>query len=442
MKQLLYKTIKELEDNQDIQIIDGDRGKNYPKKEEFKSTGFCVFLNANNIKDDSFVFDNVDFISEEKDNLLRKGKLSRNDIIITTRGTVGLVAYYGNNVPYDNIRINSGMIIIRTNGDIINPNYFYQLLKSKILKKQYQLFASGCAQPQLPIQDFRLINIPIFSKNHQDKIANVLSNYDNLIENNNKRIKILEEMAQKIYKEWFVNFKFPGHETANFKQTNLGTIPTDWDCKPIGELLKHKIGGGWGNEEKDQKYTESAYVIRGTDIPYGREGNIQNCPLRYHTSSNIKTRLLQTNDIVFEVSGGSKGQPVGRALLLNKNLFNQFKDNVICASFCKLLRTDVEQILPELVYLHLLNIYNNGEIEKYQTQSTGIINFKFTFFLESEQILVPNTDIQELFKKIAVPIFDEISLLGYKNQTLKQTRDLILPRLISGEIDVENMDIE
>ena len=151
---------------------------------------------------------------------------------------------------------------------------------------------------------------------------------------------------------------------------------------------------------------------------------------------------MKANDIVFEVSGGSKGQPVGRALLLNKNLFNQFNDNVICASFCKLLRTDTKQILPEIVYLHLLNIYNNGKIEKYQTQSTGIINFKFTFFLENEQILVPNDTIQELFKNITLPIFDEISLLGYKNQALKQTRDLLLPRLISGEIDVENMEIK
>jgi len=73
MKQVIYKTIKELVNNQDIQIIDGDRGKNYPKKEEFKSIGFCVFLNASNIKDDTFVFENIDFISEEKDNLLRKG---------------------------------------------------------------------------------------------------------------------------------------------------------------------------------------------------------------------------------------------------------------------------------------------------------------------------------------------------------------------------------
>ena len=442
MKQLPYKTIKELEANQDIQIIDGDRGKNYPKKEEFKSTGFCVFLNASNIKDDTFVFESIDFISEEKDNLLRKGKLSRNDIIITTRGTVGLVAYYGNNIQYDNIRINSGMIIIRVNRNVINPNYFYQLLKSKSLKKQYQLFASGCAQPQLPIQDFRLISIPVFSKIHQDKIAKILSNYDDLIENNNRRIKILEEMAQKIYKEWFVDFKFPGHETTTFKDSPLGKIPNDWEVKPIEKLLIHQIGGGWGNEIKTDKYNTPAYVIRGADIPNGRQGCIENCPLRYHTSSNLKTRTLNENDIVFEVSGGSKGQPVGRTLILNKNLFNQFKNNVICASFCKLLRVDQTQIIPEYIYLHLLNIYNNGEIEKYQTQSTGIINFKFNFFLENEKILIPEQNIISKFEKIIKPIFDEIFLLGNKNQVLKQTRDILLPRLISGEINVENMEIQ
>lgn len=333
--------------------------------------------------------------------------------------------------------------IFREKENISDANYLYYLVSSTIVKDPAIKSMSGATGRQRAnLDEIKQINVPDFNIATQEKIAKILSNYDDLIENNNKRIKILEEMAQKIYKEWFVDFKFPNHEATTFKQTDLGKIPSDWNSKPIGKLLGHQIGGGWGNEEQSDKYTESAYVIRGADILNGRDGNIQYCPLRYHTKSNIKTRLLQANDIVFEVSGGSKGQPVGRALLLNKNLFNQFNDNVICASFCKLLRTDTKQILPEIVYLHLLNIYNNGEIEKYQTQSTGIINFKFTFFLESEQILVPSNNIQELFKKIIVPIFDKISLLGYKNQTLKQTRDLLLPRLISGEIDVENMEIK
>ena len=314
--------------------------------------------------------------------------------------------------------------------------YYIDYIKNKMQS------VSGCAcQDNLSLDKIDYFDINIPDVKIQNKIAKILSNYDDLIENNNRRIKILEEMAQKIYKEWFVDFKFPGHETATFKDSPLGKIPKDWNYKPIGNLLEHQIGGGWGEAKINNKYTEKAFVIRGTDIPNARLGNIQDCPLRYHTPSNIKTRLLKVNDIVFEVSGGSKGQPVGRTLFLNKNLFNQFKENVICASFCKLLRVDSEQIIPEYVYLHLLNIYDNGEIEKYQTQSTGIINFKFTFFIENEKILIPTQDIINKFKNVIVPIYNEIFLLGNKNQILKQTRDILLPRLISGEINVENMEI-
>lgn len=411
-------------------------------KQSYKTTGIAL-IRSLNVFDLNFSYDELAYINDEQAKKLNNVTIEPDDILLNITGaSVARCCILPKNLLP--ARVNQHVSIIRINKGLANPYFIQYLLVSPYYKQKLLSIAQGGATREAltkeSIENFEII-IPK-SKNTQDKIAKILSNYDDLIENNNKRIKILEEMAQKIYKEWFVDFKFPGHETATFKDSELGKIPSDWNSKPIGELLEHQIGGGWGNEEQSDKYTESAYVIRGADIPNGRDGNIQNCPLRYHTKSNIKTRLLKANDIVFEVSGGSKGQPVGRALLLNKNLFNQFNDNVICASFCKLLRTDTKQILPEIVYLHLLNIYNNGKIEKYQTQSTGIINFKFTFFLENEQILVPNDTIQELFKNITVPIFDEISLLGYKNQALKQTRDLLLPRLISGEIDVENMEIK
>ena len=97
----------------DISIIDGDRGKNYPKKDEFADSGYCLFLNTGNIRDDKLDFSNTNFITEQKDSILRKGKLSKNDIILTTRGTVGSIAFYSKNVVYKNVRINSGMVILR-----------------------------------------------------------------------------------------------------------------------------------------------------------------------------------------------------------------------------------------------------------------------------------------------------------------------------------------
>ena len=392
MKQVIYKTIKELVNNQDIQIIDGDRGKNYPKKEEFKSIGFCVFLNASNIKDDTFVFENIDFISEEKDNLLRKGKLSRNDIVITTRGTVGLVAYYGDNIPYDNMRINSGMIIIRVNSNVINPNYFYQLLKSKSLKKQYQLFASGCAQPQLPIQDFRLISIPVFTKTHQDKIAKILSNYDDLIENNNKRIKILEEMAQKIYKEWFVDFKFPNHEAAIFKQTDLGS-----EVMPI----------------KGKNITKA--IIKKGNVPVVA-GGIE--PAYYHNIPNTVAPVITVS-----ASGANAGYI---------NLYYQD----IWASDCSYIDTTMT---PYVYYYYLLLKYNQIKVTNMQRGAAQ--PHVYPQDLAQLKIKIPEENVIREFNEIITPFFSEISNFSLKNQTLKQTRDLLLPRLISGEIDVENLEI-
>ena len=414
-------------------------GNTPPRKNPEYYGDYTLFIKPTDIsKDSKYTYNPEECYSEIGYEKYKKTLIPQGATCVVTIGSIGEKL----TKAHTDCFINQAMNAVIPN-EKYDEDYVYYVLKYNL--KQLKMFDSGTASGRENVSKsaFSSININVLTKkDNQIKVGKILSNYDDLIENNNKRIKILEEMAQKIYKEWFVDFKFPGYETTTFKQTELGKIPSDWNSKPIGELLEHQIGGGWGNEEQSDKYTESAYVIRGADIPNGRDGNIQNCPLRYHTKSNIKTRLLKANDIVFEVSGGSKGQPVGRALLLNKNLFNQFNDNVICASFCKLLRTDTKQILPEIVYLHLLNIYNNGKIEKYQTQSTGIINFKFTFFLENEQILVPNDTIQELFKNITLPIFDEISLLGYKNQALKQTRDLLLPRLISGEIDVENMEIK
>ena len=118
--------------NFDIEIIDGDRGKNYPKKEEFSNKGECVFLNAKNVTKKGFSFSEVQFISKEKDDLLRKGKLVRGDIVLTTRGTIGNIALYDDVIPYNNMRINSGMVIYRC-GDTLYKPFLINLYRSKYM---------------------------------------------------------------------------------------------------------------------------------------------------------------------------------------------------------------------------------------------------------------------------------------------------------------------
>lgn len=144
-----------------VEFIDGDRGKNYPTFDEFTPEGFCLFLNASNVTSSGFNFDTCMFVTEEKDKAMNKGHLSAFDIVLTSRGTLGNVALYDKNVPYKNIRINSGMLIMRPKIERISPYFIYALLKSRRMKIAIEQFRSGSAQPQLPIKDLQKISFDI-----------------------------------------------------------------------------------------------------------------------------------------------------------------------------------------------------------------------------------------------------------------------------------------
>lgn len=144
-----------------VDFIDGDRGKNYPTFDEFTSTGYCLFLNASNVTSTGFNFDNCMFVSEEKDKLMNKGHLSPYDIVLTSRGTLGNVALYDKHIKYENVRINSGMLIIRPKTKWLSPYFIYALLKSSYMKAAIERFKSGSAQPQLPIKDLQKITFEI-----------------------------------------------------------------------------------------------------------------------------------------------------------------------------------------------------------------------------------------------------------------------------------------
>ena len=144
-----------------VDFIDGDRGKNYPTFDEFTSTGYCLFLNASNVTSTGFNFDNCMFVSEEKDKLMNKGHLSPYDIVLTSRGTLGNVALYDKHIKYENVRINSGMLIIRPKTKRLSPYFIYALLKSSYMKAAIERFKSGSAQPQLPIKDLQKISFEL-----------------------------------------------------------------------------------------------------------------------------------------------------------------------------------------------------------------------------------------------------------------------------------------
>lgn len=141
-----------------IDIIDGDRGVNYPKQEEFYPEGDCLFLNAGNVTTKGFDFSSCAYITKEKDAILRKGKVQHGDVLLTTRGTVGNVAFYNETMTFSEMRINSGMVILRNLG-VVSPEYIYTSFRHEYLQKLMTMYASGSAQPQLPIKDMKRMKI-------------------------------------------------------------------------------------------------------------------------------------------------------------------------------------------------------------------------------------------------------------------------------------------
>ncbi|MDM1542664.1 restriction endonuclease subunit S [Empedobacter sp. 189-2] len=409
----------------DIKFIDGDRGKNYPKQEDLLEKGYCLFLSAKNITSDGFQLNDLVFITEEKDNLLRKGKLEDNDIIITTRGTIGNVCIYNNKIPFKNVRINSGMLIIRNESLDINTDYLYQFLKSDIFRERTRTFAFGAAVPQLPISTLVNIKINLPPLETQKRIASILSGYDDLIENNLKRIKILEEMAQQTYEEWFVRMRFPGHDASSASASvNEETSETERSRSlPEGDALS--LPKGWEKVKlKDccdlvmgQSPKSEFYNDEKLGLPFHQ--GVKDYGFRFPINTSWSTagnKKAKPNSILFSVRApvgrlnvAAEEIILGRGLAainhkkeLNSFIFYQlrkifFEDNLIGggAIFASVTKTDVERI--ELIY---------------------------------------NEELAIKFNDFASKIDQQILNLTNQNQRLREARDILLPRLMMGMIEV------
>lgn len=190
-----------------LKTIDGDRGPNYPKKNEFFNHGYCLFLSTKNVRIDRFLFEENIFITKEKDEKLRSGKLQLNDVIITTRGTLGNVALYDETIPYKNIRINSGMLILRITDMKLNNYYLMKFITSPNFINQLKNKQSGTAQPQIPANVLREIEIPVPPIKEQqlivDELESKLTICDKIEETISQSLQQAETLRQSILKKAF-----------------------------------------------------------------------------------------------------------------------------------------------------------------------------------------------------------------------------------------------
>ena len=318
------------------------------------------------------------------------------------------------------------------NSIIVNDNFdqhfvYYLLLTQKDVIRS--LGKNGTAIPILNKSKFSEIKVSVPPIEVQRKIADVLSAYDDLIENNRKQIKLLEEAAQRLYKEWFIDLRFPGHETTPI----IDGIPAGWEKKTVEDFLIFHANGGWGKEAPMGKCVNIGKVIRGTDIdPIKQSGDVDNIPTRFHSDLDIKNKKLLPNDIVFELSNGNLNN-IGRSLLLNDTLLEQCWMDTICASFCKLLRAK-NRYHAILLFMEIQDMQSSGRMVPFKKHgANGINNFDFESFLSHHLLYTSNTDLLCRFDTIMQKI--DILRLDIKNAT--ETRNRLLPKLMTGKLEVK-----
>lgn len=173
-----------------IEIIDGDRGKEYPKQADLLNNGHCLFLSAKNVTKNGFAFDECQFISQDRHERMGKGTLQRQDIVLTTRGTLGNVAFYDDAISFNTIRLNSGMVVVRT-PDNINPKFLYLFMRSSSFFEQVRFFGFGSAQPQLTVKLIYDFQLPLATPEKQIEVLEAARGLLFLLELENQNLEQL-----------------------------------------------------------------------------------------------------------------------------------------------------------------------------------------------------------------------------------------------------------
>jgi len=383
-----------------FEIIDGDRGTNYPKQDEFNQNGYCLFLNAKNVTTDGFAFDECYFISKEKDEILRKGKLRRNDIVLTTRGTVGNIGFFNERIPYEHIRINSGMVIIRPDPDGILPEYTHQLFK--YLKGDFDVFATGSAQPQLPIRDLKEISFSLPPLPEQRAIASVLSSLDDKIDLLHRQNKTLEGMAEALWRKIFVEEADP-----RWKKGKLGDVA---EINPLRSIKKGAIAA----------YLDMSNMP--TNGPFPKEW------IQREFTSGIKFKNGDT--IIARITP---------CLENGKTAYVNFLDNEEIAWGS----TEYIVLTPKTGYCSEWNYFlaRNDDFRDFAIQNmTGTSGRQRVSgdSIAQYEIAIPTMNISERFRTFAGPVMEHIRQNSFQIRTLSRLRDTLLPKLMSGEICISN----
>ncbi len=362
------------------------------------------------------------YLSEEGKNVVRNCLLPPNAICVSCIGSDMGKVVMTTRQSVTNQQLNS--IICK---DTFDPDFIYYAL----LHLSTELINVGHHSTAIPIlnkSDFSNFEISTPEISRQRRIAGILSALDDKIDLNRQTNATLEAIAQAIFKEWFVDFNFPG-ATGEMVESELGLIPKGWRVGNFQDILNVEIGGDWG---KDNPFEGGVTVIslRGTDLEQLKStGYALNAPIRWVKVSSLERRRITDRDVL--IAGSGLG-PIGRSLFCAGPIQNLYTYPIIYSNFCKKLRaaSPANAFYAERL---LETIYVNGEMRQFFTGTS-----------------IPNLDIQSLLRyNIVIPVANIIneyysiigknyigSLYSQENIVLSKIRDTLLPKLMSGEMEL------
>jgi len=370
-----------------------------------------------------FLLDGVNRVSEETYRLwTRRAVPQPGDLIMAREAPVGNVAIIP---PRLQPCLGQRTLLIRPDRSKVDPSFLNYFLNGPHVQGLIQAKTNGATVAHLNMEDVRTMELPDLPPlTTQRRTGEILSAYDDLIENNTRRIKILEEMAQIIYREWFVNFRFPGHEKVRMVESEMGRIPEGWTVSKIAEFGA-VITGKTPSKEKPELYGSGMPFIKLPDM----HGTL------FILDTNEKLSLL-----------GQQSQPM-----------KTIRPNSLCVSCIgtagivtittepSQTNQQINSLIPsspsdrEFLYFRLVDLKET--INQYGANGATMVNLNKTKF-ENLNLLKPDEALVQHFHEVVSPTFEQIKNLLRRNRILRRTRDLLLPKLISGEVSIEDVKTE
>lgn len=340
-------------------------------------------------------------------------------VLFTSRAPIGYIAIAENEVC-----TNQGFKSIVPNADTDYLFLYYLLLHNR---DRIESLGSGTTFKEVSGAVMKQIEVCVpRDKVEQQAIAKTLGAIDDKIENNSKVNHHLEQMAQAIFKSWFVDLEPFG-----------GMMPDDWREGTFSEVISATLGGDWGKDAPTGNNSQEVYCIRGADVPDVNVGNKGKMPIRFILPKNYVSKKLAVGDIVVEISGGSPTQSTGRCALITQSLLDRYDRGMVCTNFCRAIKPSAGY--SAFVYFYWKYLYDQSVMFSYENGTTGIKNLDITGFLENEPIIIPPAGVVAQFRETVEKFIDTIFANGLENEGLATTRDTLLPRLMSGELSLATL---